>query len=148
MPAPPLALVVTQTDPPQTLAAGLRLVRGWRLPPGTVVFATGSGSVAAVHAQPIGAESLARSVSTVLHGVPVVLITRDEDRLTAVRWRDGVAGESVPPGLLLSSLDDLVEDLLIGGGGLASVPDTIEVASLGRWKAAKMLAAARRAPRP
>jgi len=145
--AAPLALVVTHTDPPQTLAAGLRLVRGETLPPGTVVFSTGSGSVAAAHTMPGGADSLARSVSSVLRGVPVVLITRDEDRLTAVRWRDGVSGESLAPGLLLSTLDDRIEDLLIGGAGLASVADALEVASLGRWQAAKLLARARRAAR-
>ncbi|MDQ3627678.1 MAG: hypothetical protein M3419_02470 [Actinomycetota bacterium] len=147
MTAATLALVVTQTEAAQVLAAGLRLVRGEKLPPGTVVFSTGSGSVAAVHALPGGADSLARSVSTVLRGVPVVLITREEDRLTAVRWRGGAAGESLAPGLLLSTLDDRIEDLLIGGVGLASVPDVIEVAALGRWRAAKLLAAARRAPR-
>jgi hypothetical protein len=48
---------------------------------------------------------------------------------------------------LLSTLDDHIEDMLIGGAALASVPDVIEVAALGRWKAAKLLAAARRAPR-
>jgi len=142
-----LALVVTPAHPPQVLAAGLRLTRGESSPPGTVVFSTSSGCVAAVHTLPTGADSLARSVSTVLRGVPVVLITREEDRLTAVRWRDGRAGEGLAPGLLLSTLDDHIEDMLIGGAALASVPDVIEVAALGRWKAAKLLAAARRAPR-
>lgn len=147
MTAAPLALVVTQANPPETLAAGLRLVRGTSLPPGTLVFGTDSGSVAAVHTPPAGAEALARSVSRVLRGVPVVLLTREEDRLTAVRWLDAAAGESVAPGLLLSTLDDRIEDLLIGGADLATVPEAIEVATLGRWRAAKLLAAARRTPR-
>ncbi len=146
MTATALAIVVTQAHAPQVLAAGLRLTRGASLPPGTVVFPTTSGTVAAVHTLPTGADSLARSASTVLRGVPVVLITREEDRLTAVRWRDGLAGEPIAPGLLLSTLDDHIEDLLIGGADLASMPEVIEVAALGRWRAAKLLAAARRAP--
>jgi hypothetical protein len=137
------ALVVTPVAVPEVLAGTLRLA-GAALPDDTVVVPTGAGAVVCATVPAEGASVLGEVVSRVLRDVPVVLVVREDDRLTAVRWTAGHAGETVPPGVLVSTLDDVVEALLLGRTAGADAPGAIEVARLGRWRAARMVASARR----
>jgi hypothetical protein len=140
---PPVAVVVTPLAAADVLAGSLRLA-GAPLPPGTVVAPTGGGAVAAALVDPHAAQALVEGVSRVLRDVPVVLLTRHAGRLSATRWSSGRAGESLTPGLVMTTLDDAVEALLLGRTAPAQATGAIEVARLGRWRAARMVAATRR----
>ena len=140
---PPVAVVVTPLAAADVLAGSLRLA-GAPLPPGTVVVPTGGGAVAAALVDPDAAQALVEGVSRVLRDVPVVLLTRHAGRLSATRWSSGRAGESLTPGLVMTTLDDAVEALLLGRTAPAQATGAIEVARLGRWRAARMVAATRR----
>nr|CAA9329469.1 MAG: hypothetical protein AVDCRST_MAG46-1338 [uncultured Nocardioidaceae bacterium] len=139
----PVAVVVTPLAAAEVLAGSLRLA-GRRLPSGTVVAPTGAGAVVAAAIDPAAAHDLGEAVSRVLGDVPVVLLTRQEGRLSATRWSGGRAGEPLTPGLVMTTMDDAVESLLLGRTTPAEAPGAIEVARIGRWRAARMVAAARR----
>jgi hypothetical protein len=141
---PPVAVVMTPLAAADVLAGSLRLAGGAPLPPGTVVVPTGGGAVAAALVDPDAAQALVEGVSRVLRDVPVVLLTRHAGRLSATRWSSGRAGESLTPGLVMTTLDDAVEALLLGRTAPSQATGAIEVARLGRWRAARMVAAARR----
>jgi hypothetical protein len=140
---PLVAVVVTALAAADVLAGSLRLAGG-ALPAGTVVVPTGGGAVVAAALETQRAEALVAEVSRVLRDVPVILLTSQEGQLSATRWAGGLAGESLPPGLVMTTLDDLVESLLLGRTAPAEAAGAIEVARLGRWRAARMVAAARR----
>jgi hypothetical protein len=140
---PPVAVVVTPLAAADVLAGSLRLA-GAALPAGTVVAPTGGGAVVAAALDQDAAQSLAEGVSRVLRDVPVLLLTRQAGRLSATRWSGGRAGESLTPGLVVATLDDAVEALLLGRTAPARATGAIDVARLGRWRAARMVATARR----
>jgi hypothetical protein len=141
--APPVALVVTGVSDAGVLAGTLRLA-GAMLPRGSTAVPTGGGAVVTAHVDRAGADGLAASVSHVLRGVPVLLLAREGSQLSATRWADGRQGATVAPGLVMSSLDDTVEGLLLGRSAPADVEGAIDVWRLGRWRAARLVAAARR----
>jgi len=140
---PALALVITTVADAGVLAGSLRLA-GVGLAPGTVVIPTSRGAVVAARTPVDRAGELATAVSRVLREVPVVLLTGASGQLSATRWAAGAAGESIPPGLLVSTLDDVVESMLLGATPPQEAPGGIEVTGLGRWRAARLVAGARR----
>jgi hypothetical protein len=136
-------MVVTGVPDAGVLAGTLRLA-GAALPSGSTAVPTGGGAVVIAVVDRAGADDLASTVSSVLRGVPVLLLAREGSQLSASRWADGRQGATVAPGLVMSSLDDTVEGLLLGRSAPDDVAGAIEVGRLGRWRAARLLAAARR----
>lgn len=59
--------------------------------------------------------------------------------MEAWRFPDSAAEQSLAPGLVVSSIDQQVEDFLIGEIGIDDL-DVIDTASLPRWKATRMFA--------
>jgi hypothetical protein len=141
--APPVALVVTGVTDVGVLAGTLRLA-GAVLPSGSAAVPTGGGAVVTARVDRAGADGLAASVSHVLRGVEVLLLAREGSQLSATRWADGRQGATVAPGLVMSSLDDTVEGLLLGRSSPVDVEGAIDVSRLGRWRAARLVAAAPR----
>jgi hypothetical protein len=139
-----VAVVVTSVAAAEALAGALRLA-GAAFPPATVVVPTATGAVVAAAVDTVQAQDLAGSVSRVLRDVPVVLLSQEAGQIGAGRWVGGRVGESLAPGLVLTSLDDTVEALLLGRTLPSAAVGAIEVARLGRLHAARMVAAARRA---
>lgn len=141
--APSVALVVTAVAAAGVLAGTLRLAGG-AFPPGAVVVPTRGGAVVAAVLEPDQAQTLGAAVSRVLREVPVVLLIRQEGQLSATRWVGGRAAETIAPGVLMASLDDVVEALLLGRTAPDQAAGAIDIARLGRWRAARLLAAGRR----
>ncbi|HZK06339.1 MAG TPA: hypothetical protein VFC82_10940 [Actinomycetaceae bacterium] len=149
-----LALVLTPIASAEVLA-GLASVAGLEC---TVVPSKG-GAVAAMYLPegdpfddltgdaPKEALALAKAISIITKIDVVLMVSRfsgpgseasPEGKLSA--WRIAgaeIAGE-IPAGLVVSSLDTTVEDLVIGEKRLEDVPDTEDSADFPRWKALKM----------
>jgi len=87
------------------------------------------------------------AVSTLLKGVPVVLLQKDGGRAVASRWLDGEQGEALAAGLVLSGAPEVLEDLLLGTTTPADVPGVVSSVGLSRLRALRMLAASARANR-
>ncbi|GAB2455047.1 hypothetical protein [Xylanimonas ulmi] len=84
-------------------------------------------------------ERAAEGVSQLVAKVPLVLMTRAEGQLTAVRYLDGKAEAELPPGLVLSGAPDALEDLLTGQITVADLPGGVSSSGIGRLKAMRML---------
>ncbi|QAY62355.1 hypothetical protein ET495_02730 [Xylanimonas allomyrinae] len=84
-------------------------------------------------------ERAAAAVSQLVAGVPLVLVTRAEGQLTAVRYQDGKPAGELPPGLVLSGAPEALEDLLTGQLAVRDLPGVIASAGIGRFKAMRML---------
>ena len=94
-------------------------------------------------------ENAAAAISKVIAGVPLVLVTRAQGHLTAVRYQDGQPQGNVPPGLVLSGAPEALEDLLTGQITVDKLPGAIGTKGIGRLKAMRMLASvARKARKP
>ncbi|MCL1870147.1 MAG: hypothetical protein FWF90_07000 [Promicromonosporaceae bacterium] len=85
-------------------------------------------------------ERAAAAVSQLVTGVPLILVTRAEGQLTAVRYTGGNADGNLPPGLVLSGAPDALEDLLTGAITVADLPGVVQSGGIGRFKAMRMLA--------
>ncbi len=94
-----------------------------------------------------GPENAATAISRLVAGVPLVLVTRTEGQLTAVRYQDGQAEGNLPPGLVLSGAPEALEDLLTGQIAVGDLPGGIGTQSIGRLKAMRMLASIARKAR-
>jgi len=137
---PTVALVLTQVAVPGALAAACALAKV-----DVDVVPTPVGAVAVLRDPAAGAAG-AQAISQLLRAVPVVLMERREQQISATRWAQGAQQGDLPPGLILSDAPAALEDLL-----LATVrPDELEgvVSSVGmsRWRAMRLLASSR--PRP
>ena len=141
--APPVAAVVTAVADAGDLAGSLRL-SGALLPDESTVVPTGGGAVVVATVDRAGADAMASAVSRLLRDTPVILLAREAGQLSAIRWADGRQGASVAPGLVMSTLDDTVEALLLGRTAPSEAAGGIDVGRLGRWRAARLVAAARR----
>ena len=91
-------------------------------------------------------ERAAAAISQLVRGVPLVLVTRTGEQMTAVRFSDGVRGDELAPGLVLGGAPESVVDLLTGATALADVDGVVGSDSISKFKAVRMLtSAARRA---
>lgn len=79
------------------------------------------------------------SISQLVAGVPLVLVTRWGEQLTCVRYVDGTDDGELPPGLVLGGAPDALEDLLTGHLTLADLPGVVSSTGIGRLKAVRML---------
>lgn len=100
---------------------------------GILVPVPGAGSAFALH-DPVTAEAAAQAVSRVLGRVDVLLVTRSgaeggsssAGQLHATRWRRGEQHDAPAPGVLLASLPDVLERLVLGLGDPAEVPGAVD----------------------
>lgn len=147
---PAAAVVLTQVAVPEALAAACAL-QG--LPVDAVP--TPIGSLAWCHDTGAGGPAgVARAVSALLPGVPVLLLEQRDGQISATRWTGGEQGSELSPGLVLDGAPAVVEHLLLGRATAADQPGAVTSVGMSRWRATRTLAtisrkvrrAARRAP--
>lgn len=92
-------------------------------------------------------ERAAAAISQLVRGVPLVLVTRTGEQMTAVRFSDGVRGDELAPGLVLGGAPESVVDLLTGATALADVDGVVGSDSISKFKAVRMLTSAARKAR-
>lgn len=92
-------------------------------------------------APPDEAAELARTLASLIHAEVVLVVSTltpgEDGSMEAWRFPDSAAEQSLAPGLVVSSIDQQVEDFLIGEIGVDDL-DLIDTASLPRWKATRM----------
>lgn len=138
-----LAVLLTQVADAEALAAACALaeldVDAIPTPVGALAVLRDPAGDAPEHA--------AAAISKIIAAVPLVLVTRTEGQLSAVRYQDGQAEGSLPPGLVLSGAPEALEDLLTGQLTVADLPGGIGTQGIGRLKAMRMLASIARKAR-
>ena len=92
-------------------------------------------------------ERAAAAISQLVRGVPLVLVTRTGEQMTAVRFADGVRGDELAPGLVLGGAPENVVDLLTGATAVADVDGVVGSDSISKFKAVRMLTSAARKAR-
>lgn len=130
---PSVALVVTQVAVPGPLAAVCALAK-------VDVDAVGSpiGAIAVLR-DPADAQTATRAVSRQLRNLPVVLLERRAEQVTATQWSNGEVVEELPSGLVLSDAPQVLEDLLLHGTPVGSLDGVVTSVGLSRWKAMRLL---------
>lgn len=139
---PDLVALVTQIAGAEPLAAACSLAQVE-----ADVVATDVGAVAVLRDGAGEAPAhAAAALTTLVKGVPLVLVERRGEQLTMTRWADGAAGDRLAPGLVLGGAPEALEDLLTGTTSLADLDGVVASTSISRWKAMRLLtSAARRA---
>jgi hypothetical protein len=92
-------------------------------------------------------EQAAAAISQLVRGVPLVLVTRTGEQMTAVRFADGVRGDELAPGLVLGGAPENVVDLLTGATSVADLDGVVGSTSISKFKAVRMLTSAARKAR-
>lgn len=92
-------------------------------------------------------EEAAAAISQLVRGVPLVLVTRTGEQMTAVRFADGVRGDELAPGLVLGGAPENVVDLLTGATSVADLDGVVASTSISKFKAVRMLTSAARKAR-
>ncbi len=92
-------------------------------------------------------EQAAAAISQLVRGVPLVLVTRTGEQMTAVRFADGVRGDELAPGLVLGGAPENVVDLLTGATSVADIEGVVGSDSISKFKAMRMLTSAARKAR-
>ncbi len=140
---PPAAVVLTQVAVPEALAAACALQR-LRVD----VVPTPIGALAWCRDTAEGAPgAVARAVSALLPGVPVLLLTQRDGQIEASRWSGGTEGTVMSPGLVLDGAPAVVEQLLLGQVDAEAQPGAVTSVGMSRWRATRTLAAVSRATR-
>ncbi|WP_019137415.1 hypothetical protein [Cellulomonas massiliensis] len=134
---PTVALVLTQVAVPAALAAACALAKV-----DVDVVPTPVGAVAVLRDPATGAAG-AQAISQLLRAVPVVLMERREEQISATRWAEGAAQGTVPPGLVLSDSPAALEDLLLGSVRPAELEGVVSSVGMSRWRAMRLLASSR-----
>ncbi|MBD8079171.1 hypothetical protein IF651_08920 [Cellulosimicrobium arenosum] len=140
---PPFAALVTQIAGAEPLAAACSL--------GQVeadVVATDVGAVAVLRDAAGDAPAhAAAALTTLVKGVPLILVERRGEQLTMTRWTDGAAGDTLAPGLVLGGAPESLEDLLTGTTTIGALDGIVPSGSISRFKAMRMLTSAARKAR-
>lgn len=141
--APDLVALVTQIAGAEPLAAACSLAQVE-----ADVVATDVGAVAVLR-DPSGdaPAQAAAALTTLVKGVPLVLVERRGEQLSMTRWSDGAAEDTLAPGLVLGGAPEALEDLLTGTSTLADLDGVVASTSISRWKAMRLLTAAGRRAR-
>jgi len=139
---PDLVVLITQVAGAEPLAAACSLAQVE-----ADVVATDVGALAVLRDRTGDAPAhAAAALTTLVKGVPLVLVERRGEQLAMTRWADGAAGDQLAPGLVLGGAPEELEDLLTGATTVADLPGVVASSSISRWKAMRLLtAAARRA---
>ena len=133
--APSVALVVTQVSQPEPLAAACALAKVE-----VDVVPSSVGAIAVLRDAAQATEG-ARAISRLLRQLDVVLLERREGSITASRWTNGVRGEDLPAGLVLSDAPPVLEDLLLASARPGELPGVVTSVGMSRWRATRVLAA-------
>lgn len=146
---PAAAVVLTQVAVPEALAAACALQR---LP--VDVVPTPIGALACCREVGEGAPvAVARALSALLPGVPVLLLEQRSGQISASRWSGGTTGTEgtegtvMSPGLVLDGAPAVVEQLLLGQATAAEQPGVVTSVGMSRWRATRTLAGISRATR-
>lgn len=140
---PELVALVTQIAGAEPLAAACSLAQVE-----ADVVATDVGAVALLRDRAGDAPAhAAAAITTLVKGVPLVLVERRGEQLSMTRWTDGAAGDVLAPGLVLGGAPEELEDLLTGASTLADLDGVVASTSISRWKAMRLLTAAGRRAR-
>jgi hypothetical protein len=140
---PAAAVVLTQVAVPEALAAACALAA---LP--VDVVPTPIGCLAWCRdTSEGGPAAVARAVSTLLPGVPALLLEQRDGQIAATRWSGGDEGAAMAPGLVLDGAPAVVEQLLLGQADAADLPGAVTSVGMSRWRATRTLAAVSRATR-
>ena len=140
---PAAAVVLTQVAVPEALAAACALQRL-----AVDVVPTPIGALASCRDTGEGAPAaVARAVSALLPGVPVLLLEQRDGQIAASRWSAGAEGAAMSPGLVLDGAPAVVEELLLGQTTAADLPGVVTSVGMSRWRATRVLAAVSRATR-
>ncbi len=135
-----LVVLITQVAGAEALAAACVLADVAADAVGTEV-----GALAVLRDRTAGAPAQAAAkLTTLVRGAPLILTERKHGQLTMTRWQDGVAGDELAPGLVLSGAPAALEDLLTGASTLADLPDVVGSETISRWKALRLLTGAAR----
>lgn len=136
--APSVALVVTQVAAAEPLAAACALANVE-----IDAVPTEVGAVAVLR-DPAAADAGVAAISQLLRQLPVVLLTRREGQISAMRWVGGAQDDKLPAGLVLSDAPAVLEDLLLGSADVGELPGVVTSVGMSRWKAMRALARGRR----
>jgi len=140
---PELAVLVTQIAGAEPLAAACSLAQ---LEIDAVP--TEIGALAVLRALSGDApQRAAAAVSTLVKGVPLILLTRRGEQLSATRWQDGVEGDVLAPGLVLGGAPEELEDLVTGQTTVAELSGVVPSSGISRWKAMRLLTSTARKAR-
>jgi len=140
---PDLVALVTQIAGAEPLAAACSLAQVE-----ADVVPTDVGAVAVLRDRSGDAPArAAAALSTLVKGVPLILVERRGEQLAMVRWADGAPGDVLAPGLVLGSAPEVLEDLITGERAVADLDGVVASSSLSRWKAMRLLTAAGRRAR-
>ncbi|WP_251150769.1 hypothetical protein [Cellulosimicrobium sp. Marseille-Q4280] len=141
--SPDLVALVTQIAGAEPLAAACSLAQVE-----ADVVATDVGAVAVLRDRTGDAPALAAAaLSTLVKGVPLILVERRGEQLTMTRWSDGAVGDALAPGLVLGGAPEALEDLLTGSSTVTDLDGVVASSSISRWKAMRLLTAAGRRAR-
>ncbi len=138
----PAAVVLTQVAVPEALAAACALAK---LPVDAVP--TPIGCLAWCRDLDGGPAAVARAVSGLLPGVPVLLLEQRDGQISASRWTGGADSAAMSPGLVLDGAPAVVERLLLGEAAVGDLPGVVTSEGMSRWRATRTLAAISRATR-
>lgn len=138
---PTVAVVVTQVAAAAPLAAVCSMAKV------AVDVVPSSVGALAVLRDPAEGAAAAEAISRMLRGNLVVQLERREGQVSALKWTDGVRGDELPAGLVLSDAPAVLEDLLLGTVDVADVAGVVTSVGMSRWTAMRLLAASARAAR-
>lgn len=140
---PEVAVLVTQIAGAEPLAAACSIAQ-------IEVDAVPTGIGALAVLRDLSGEApqrAAAAISTLVKGVPLILLTRRGEQLTATRWEDGVEGDTLAPGLVLGGAPEELEDLVTGHTTVADLAGVVPSSGISRWKAMRLLTATARKAR-
>ncbi len=140
---PAFVLVITQIAGAEPLAAACALADV-----DADALATDIGAVAVLRETAVDSVTkAANALTTLIAGVPIIVVERRADHLTITRWQDGVRGDELAPGLVLGGAPEEVEDLVTGATQVDQLPNIVASTSITRWKAMRLLTSAARKAR-
>lgn len=140
---PELAVLITQIAGAEPLAAACSLAQV-----DADAVPTDIGALAVLrNREGDGPARSAAALSTLVKGVPLILVERRHEQLTMTRWQDGERGDELAPGLVLSGATEELEDLLTGATTVGEIAGVVASSSVSRWKAMRLLTSAARKAR-
>jgi hypothetical protein len=100
------------------------------------VVPLGDVGSAVVPADSEGGDAAAERLSRMLGRADVLLLTRRDEAVEAQRWRGGALADSPAPGLVVASLPETAERLLLGAAA-EEVPGAVSTRGMSRLAAAR-----------
>ena len=137
---PELALLVTRVADPRALAALCALTQV-----AADIVGTEGGAVAMLQDLSEDApQQAAAKVSKAMGSIDVLLVLRTSGQISVTKYDGGSDLGDVPPGLVLATSTELVEDLIVGTITPAEVPGSINSAELKPGRAMRLFTEAAR----